>query len=118
MCFTMVQMIKQKSFDKYIGLYLKDEKLVYEVIHERWSVGVALSTTDKFEQISFVNGIATPKGGKYVDSITKQIVQPLTTHIEKKEKTKVKENYIKNYLRFSLMLQLKIHLLIVKQKRD
>jgi DNA topoisomerase-2 len=92
-------MIKQKTFDKYIGLYLKDEKLVYEEIHQRWSIGVALSTTDKFEQVSFVNGIATPKGGKHVDSITKQIVQLLTTHIEKKEKTKVKENYIKNYLK-------------------
>jgi DNA topoisomerase-2 len=92
-------MIKHKTFDKYIGLYLKDEKLVYEEIHERWSIGVALSTTDKFEQVSFVNGIATPKGGKHVDAITKQIIQLLTTHIEKKEKTKIKENYIKNYLK-------------------
>ena len=52
-------------------------------------IGVSLSTNDKFEQVSFVNGIATPKGGKHVDFIVKQIVQKLTTHIEKKEKTKV-----------------------------
>ena len=93
------KMIKQKTFDKYINLYLNDEKVVYEQIHERWSLGVSLSTTDKFEQVSFVNGIATPKGGKHVDSIVKQLVQKLATHIEKKEKTKVKDNYIKNYLK-------------------
>lgn len=93
------KMIKQKSFDKYIGLYLGDQKVVYEDIHERWSLGVSLSTNDKFEQVSFVNGIATPKGGKHVDFLVKQLVQKLTTHIEKKEKTKVKDNYIKNYLR-------------------
>jgi len=91
--------IKHKSFEKYIGLYLDGEKMVYEDIHGRWSLGVSVSTTDKFEQVSFVNGISTPKGGKHVDIIVKQIVQALTTHIEKKEKTKVKDNYIKNYLK-------------------
>ena len=93
------KMIKQKTFDKYIGLYLNDQKVVYEDIHERWSLGVSLSTSDKFEQVSFVNGIATPKGGKHVDFLVKQLIQKLTAHIEKKEKTKVKDNYIKNYLR-------------------
>ena len=93
------KMIKQKSFDKYIGLYLGNEKMIYEDIHARWSVGVAVSTTDKFEQTSFVNGIATPKGGKHVDYIVNLLVKALTTHIEKKEKTKVKDNYIKNYLK-------------------
>ena len=38
-------MIKQKSFDKYIGLYLGNEKMIYEDIHARWSIGVAVSTT-------------------------------------------------------------------------
>lgn len=93
-------LIKQKTFDKYCKLYLSDdETMVYEDIHQRWSLGVAVSTSDKFEQISFVNGIATPKGGKHVDYITKQLVQQLSTHIEKKEKTKVKDAYIKNYLK-------------------
>ena len=55
------KMIKQKTFDKYINLYLNDEKVVYEQIHERWSLGVSLSTSDKFEQVSFVNGIAILK---------------------------------------------------------
>lgn len=93
------KLIKQKSFDKYCQLYLEDETMVYEDIHDRWSIGVSISTNDKFEQISFVNGIATPKGGKHVDFITKQLIQMLSTHIEKKEKTKVKDAYIKNYLK-------------------
>ena len=94
--------IKQKTFDKYIQLYLNDEKIIYEDIHNRWSLGVTISKTDKFEQVSFVNGIATPKGGKHVDYVSKQIVQKLSAHIEKKEKTKVKDNYIKNYLKLFL----------------
>ena len=58
-------LIKQKTFDKYIKLYLNpEEKLIYEDIHDGWSLGIALSSNDKFEQVSFVNGIATPKGGK------------------------------------------------------
>jgi len=93
------KMIKQKSFDKYIGLYLGGEKVVYEDVHERWSLGISVSTTDKFEQVSFVNGIATPKGGKHVDYMVNLVVKALTTHIEKKEKTKVKDTYIKNYLK-------------------
>ena len=111
-------LIKQKTFDKYIKLYLNpEEKLIYEDIHERWSLGIALSSNDKFEQVSFVNGIATPKGGKHVDCITKQIVQMLTTHIEKKEKTKVKDNYIRIILKYLLILRLKIRHLIVKQRK-
>ena len=46
-------------------------------------MGVAVSTTDKFEQTSFVNGIATPKGGKHVDYIVNLLVKALTIHIEK-----------------------------------
>ena len=32
---------------------------------------ISLSKNDKFEQISFVNGISTPKGGKHVDYVCK-----------------------------------------------
>jgi len=75
------KLLKQKSFDKYSQLYLQsDEKMVYEDIHDRWSLGISISQNDKFEQVSFVNGIATPKGGKHVDFIVKQLVQHLTTY--------------------------------------
>ena len=92
--------IKVNHFMDYSKLYLSDnEDFVYEEIDKRWKIGVTLSKTDKFEQISFVNGISTPKGGKHVDMITKQLLVGLKTIIEKKHKKVIQENYIKNYLR-------------------
>ena len=96
--------IKMKTFEKYMDLYLTDDKRVFQQIHERWELGLTLSKNDKFEQVSFVNGIATPKGGKHVDFITKIIVQKISDLIQKKNKDKkqINENYIKNYLRIFL----------------
>ena len=90
-----------KSFLDYSKMYLDDETIVYdEVVHNNipWKVGVCVSNTDKFEQISFVNGICTPKGGKHVDMISKQITVGLKTMILKKSKRDVNETHIKNYL--------------------
>ena len=84
----------------YSKLYLSDkDDFIYEEIDERWKLGITLSKTDKFEQISFVNGIATPKGGKHVEFICKQLTTGLKEIIEKKHKKTIQENYIKNYLR-------------------
>ena len=91
--------IKCNTFDKYIDLYLYGDTKVYEKIHDRWNIGIAVSKTDKYENYSFVNGIATFKGGKHVDYITKQITSKLSEYINKKHKKDVPENYIKNYLR-------------------
>ena len=88
-----------KSFEKYIDLYLVDQIKVYEKVHDRWEIGVSVSQTDKFENYSFVNGIYTPKGGKHVDYVTKQITNGLANMIQKKNKKKINENYIKNYLK-------------------
>ena len=91
-----------KSFLDYSKMYLTDEPIVYEETVDNdipWKIGVCLSKTDKFEQISFVNGIANPKGGKHVDFITKQLTAELKKLIEKKSKKNINENYIKNYLR-------------------
>ena len=77
-------------------MYLnKDEKFVYEEISDRWSLGVSLSLNDKFEQISFVNGISTPKGGKHIDYVCKQLLSGLKKLIEKKHKKTIQENFEK-----------------------
>lgn len=56
------------GFRSYVDLYLKDKvdetgsplKIVHEGVNERWEVCLTLS--DKgFQQVSFVNGIATTK---------------------------------------------------------
>ncbi len=91
-----------KSFLDYSKMYLTDESIVYgEIIDDGipWKIGVTLSKTDKFEQVSFVNGIANPKGGKHVDMISKQLTSGLKKLIMKKAKKEINENYIKNYLR-------------------
>ena len=93
--------VSVKNFQQYIDLYIgtKDEnKRVYEQSDERWEYAVALSPTHEFMQISFVNGIATFKGGKHVDYITGQITRKLCDYIEKKKKVKVNSNAIKEQL--------------------
>ena len=90
-----------KSFLDYSKMYLGDETIVYEELIDNnipWKIGVTLSKTDKFEQVSFVNGIANPKGGKHVDMIAKQLTTGLKKLIVKKSKKDINENYIKNYL--------------------
>jgi DNA topoisomerase II len=92
--------IKLNNFLDYSKLYLSDnEDIVYEKVHDRWTIGVCVSKTDKFEQISFVNGIATFKGGKHVDYISKLIINGIRNYILKKNKKTVQDNYIRNYLR-------------------
>lgn len=41
-------------------------------MNERWEVCVSLSD-GHFQQVSFVNAIATTKGGSHVDYVTNQI---------------------------------------------
>ena len=90
-----------KSFLDYSKMYLDEEPIVYdEQTHNDipWKIGVCVSSTDKFEQVSFVNGICTSKGGKHVDMISKQITSGLKKLISKKCKKDVNETHIKNYL--------------------
>ena len=95
------QVIPVKNFQQYIDLYIgsKDQsKRVYESSDERWEYAVALSQSHDFQQISFVNGICTFKGGKHVDYIIGQIVRKLCDYIEKKKKVKVNASSIKEQL--------------------
>jgi len=81
----------------YIGSKSETTR-VYEIGSERWEYGVSLSPSDEFQQVSFVNGIYTGKGGKHVDYILNQIVKKLTAYISKKKKVDVKSTSIKEQL--------------------
>jgi len=97
------EVIPVKNFQQYIDLYIgsKDQnKRVYESSDERWEYAVALSQSHDFQQVSFVNGICTFKGGKHVDYIIGQIVRKLCDYIEKKKKVKVNASSIKEQLIF------------------
>ena len=93
--------IQTKNFQQYIDLYIGSKETtarVYEEANERWEYAVAISSSQEFVQISFVNGINTYKGGKHVEYILGQITRKLVEYIEKKRKMKVNANSIKEQL--------------------
>ena len=93
--------IPTKNFQQYIDLYIGDKMnstRVYEECNPRWEYAVALTPSNEFIQISFVNGIYTSKGGKHVEYILNQITKKLGDFIEKKKKVKVNPNSIKEQL--------------------
>lgn len=107
-----------KSFPQYVGLYKAVKKptgdggsgdeggpppsdtdaVIFDKPDARWQVGVGLSD-DGFQQVSFVNGICTTKGGQHVNYITDQIAAKLIAVVKKKNKgDAVKPTYIKNHM--------------------
>ena len=92
------QKIKIKSFPDYIKLYPTSHEKVYEKLNDRWELAVSVSSNDKFNQVSFVNGIATTKGGVHVDTVVKLITSGVVEYIKKKNKRDVQGKYVKNYL--------------------
>jgi DNA topoisomerase-2 len=94
-------LIPTKNFEQYINLYIGEKGAaprVYEEVNSRWEYAVALTPTNEFIQVSFVNGIYTSKGGKHVEYILNQITKKLGDFIEKKKKVKVNPNSIKEQL--------------------
>jgi DNA topoisomerase-2 len=94
-------LIPVKNFQQYIDMYIGDKNetpRVYEENGERWEYAVALTPSNEFIQVSFVNGIHTAKGGKHVEYILNQITRKICDYIEKKKKTKVNPNTIKEQL--------------------
>ncbi|XP_018314763.1 DNA topoisomerase 2 isoform X2 [Mycetomoellerius zeteki] len=96
-----------KNFKDYVDFYIKGKeddignplKIVYEACGPRWEVALTLS--DKgYQQMSFVNSIATTKGGRHVDHVTELIVKQLIETLKKKNKAGVaiKPFQIKNHM--------------------
>ena len=90
-----------KTFQQYIDLYIgpkSETPRVYEQGDNRWEYAVCISPSDEFQQVSFVNGISTSKGGKHVEYILNQIVRKMVILIKKKKKIDVKAAAIKEQL--------------------
>ncbi|XP_029976326.1 DNA topoisomerase 2-beta isoform X2 [Salarias fasciatus] len=95
------------SFRSYVDLYVKDKldetgvalKVVNETVNERWEVCLTMSEKG-FQQISFVNSIATTKGGRHIDYVVDQIVSKLIEVVKKKNKAgvSVKPFQVKNHI--------------------
>jgi DNA topoisomerase II len=91
-----------RSFEEYVGMYLpedcKTHPRVFAVVNDRWQICVS-SSDGHFQQVSFVNNIATIKGGTHVKHVTDQLSQMLLTQIKKKHKNlALKPHHIKNHL--------------------
>ncbi|KAM1369168.1 hypothetical protein ACFX2F_039790 [Malus domestica] len=95
-----------KSFLDYVDLYLqsagksRDAPLLRltEKVNDRWEICVSLSD-GQFQQVSFVNGIATIKGGTHVNYVTDQITNHVMNIVNKKNKNaNLKAHNVKNYL--------------------
>jgi DNA topoisomerase II len=96
-------LVPVKNFQQYIDMYIGDKSEAPRVYEDsgaegRWEYAVALTPTNEFVQVSFVNGIHTAKGGKHVEYILNQITRKLGEFIEKKKKVKVNPNSIKEQL--------------------
>ena len=97
------------GFQSYIDLFIKNKedennepfKLVqYELINDHWEIGVALSENG-FQQISFVNNIATTCGGTHVEYVTNKIIDKLNETINDKigkTKINIKPHKLRNHL--------------------
>jgi DNA topoisomerase-2 len=89
------------TFEKYVDLYLgpKDARpRVYCKPNDRWEVIATYSDDDAFQQVSFVNGISTSRGGRHVDYMCDQIKDGIVQLVKKKKKMDVKPATVKNQL--------------------
>lgn len=90
-----------KSLEKYVSYYLDDDsEKIHEEISDRWEVVMVVNPDAKFEQVSFVNGISTIKGGKHVDyvvnGLTKKIQNTVSTKGFKRKKIELKTAHLKD----------------------
>ncbi|KAK4379698.1 hypothetical protein RND71_001560 [Anisodus tanguticus] len=99
------QRIPVKSFEEYCKLFLDstDAKREFLKVKDadgvlRWEICVSLSE-GQFQQVSFVNSIATIKGGTHVDYVANQIANHIMGVVNKKNKNaNIKAHAVKNHL--------------------
>uniref|UniRef100_A0A3Q2U469 DNA topoisomerase 2 n=1 Tax=Fundulus heteroclitus TaxID=8078 RepID=A0A3Q2U469_FUNHE len=95
------------GFRSYVDMYVKDKvdelggalTVVHEVVNDRWEVCLTMSEKG-FQQVSFVNSIATTKGGRHIDYVADQVVGKLIEVVKKKNKAgvAVKPFQVKNHM--------------------
>ncbi|KAI1955941.1 DNA topoisomerase 2 [Ophidiomyces ophidiicola] len=101
-----------RNFKKYMEMYTKAIKkergeeasldkneIVTESPDPRWEIGFAVSD-GSFQQVSFVNSIATTSGGTHVNYISDQICSKLADAVKKKNKNgpTLKAAQIRNHI--------------------
>ncbi|USW49152.1 Putative ribosomal protein S5 domain 2-type [Septoria linicola] len=105
--------IKINKFKQYMEMYTKaikteniandgtapEQVILTDNPHERWEIGFAVSD-GSFQQVSFVNSIATTTGGTHVNYIADQICDKLEQIVNKKNKggVKLKKAQLRNHI--------------------
>ena len=115
--------VKVSNFEQYIDLYLTKDEVemsdegsdsedrtkkktkdstmtkIYEKVNDRWEVCISSSPDAQMQQVSFVNGICTTKGGQHVNYVADQVASKLQEIVKKKHKgTDIKAHQIKAQL--------------------
>jgi DNA topoisomerase-2 len=113
------KLIAVNTFQKYVGLYLNEDErtsvdsegekkkmVAYEKAGERWEIAATLTRNLHGEvvpderHISFVNGIATRRGGKHVDYVIKSVLADFCELAKKKAKLDVAPGMLKDSVVF------------------
>ena len=87
--------IKTPTTEDYMRMLHPGAESVVNVTTPRWSVSVAPSDSG-FQQVSFVNGICTTKGGTHVDHVANMISNGIIEDLAKK--IKLRPQQVKNTL--------------------
>lgn len=99
-------LITSNNFTKYVDLYFpegSEHQKVLDLSNKNWKICAVFDPTDKIEHqnISFVNGIHTSRGGTHVNHVVDQVVKSLKGILEKTIKdTVIKPAIIKENLIF------------------
>ncbi len=102
--------INVTNFKQYIQYYypnsnstsMSSNEIYYDDSNERWKVGVLYIQDSNNKVVSFVNGIATYKGGSHVNHVVDKVLKNLIdNHIKKKNKDiKISPSILKENLVF------------------
>jgi DNA topoisomerase-2 len=92
------------NFLDYVRLFVQSDPdraeplpLLHQKFGDRWEVAVSLSD-GQFSQISFVNSIATIRGGTHVHHVTDQLTTHLASHVNRTRKTSLKPFQVKQHI--------------------
>lgn len=87
--------IKSPTPEQYMRMLIPEAEGIVTVVTPLWTVCVAPSDIG-FQQVSFVNGICTTKGGTHVDSVANNITYGIIDDLAKK--IKLRPQQVKNTL--------------------
>ncbi len=103
--------LTNKSFERYIDYYVGNKRVTKRVYIQlpnqnnncpmdlEWEVCVCLSDSGEFQHMSFVNGIATTRGGTHVEYIATKIAKQLGDYIRgKKKNVRIENSFVKRHL--------------------